>query len=527
MKKMMRMMTAALLAIACLPMTAVPAVHAEEASAPVWEWENTFGDSLGTMERIDSMTGINLSNSRVGTYFETYLRTFDVNGLTRTTIYAVTSRDRFLRFKLRDGVSEEEAMPRILAVLEKYYPSLKANFDPEACFAAVPAGVTDYRYADYQFGCTVEDGVYEIRECRAAEPSKEVGESIRKDLAAKGLISEFYNWGQTCEYQDAYSRFESVLTYSKYQTETVEDTSVTFQESAVEQETFRSIFADHQIDLEDLRSLYEAHPGMDPFEMLALSDDEMQYFQLAGVDAVGKHIRFYKVVNGDHVQYYASIQDLSKVSEYLSTLPGDSELFALSDGQITAHPVKHTENPQDHKVQYVTTERDLEPLRTYLAVHHPGYEIADVKYENAPDGMIQIVPSEELSYKEQLELIGEIYAAVNMIPDFMILESPSQKVVGHNDMENPGDISLDDSQSVRASMYMDSGAAKLTGHNDMEKPGDANLDGENTILDVIAVNKCILGGRTLDKTGVKNADMNGNGTTDPDDSLAILKAVIA
>ena len=114
-----------------------------------------------------------------------------------------------------------------------------------------------------------------------------------------------------------------------------------------------------------------------------------------------------------------------------------------------------------------------------------------------------------------------------MIPDFMILESPMQKVVGHNDMENPGGVSLDDSQSVRASMYMDSGAAKLTGHNDMEKPGDANLDGENTILDVIAVNKCILGVGTLDKTGVKNADMNGNGTTDPDDSLAILKAVIA
>ena len=76
-------------------------------------------------------------------------------------------------------------------------------------------------------------------------------------------------------------------------------------------------------------------------------------------------------------------------------------------------------------------------------------------------------------------------------------------------MENPGDISLDDSQSVRASMYMDSGAAKLTGHNDMEKPGDANLDGENTILDVIAVNKCILGVGTLDKTGLKTQSWMG------------------
>ena len=97
---------------------------------------------------------------------------------------------------------------------------------------------------------------------------------------------------------------------------------------------------------------------------------------------------------------------------------------------------------------------------------------------------------------------------VDMIPDFMILESPTQKVVRHNDMENPGGVSLDDSQSVRASMYMDSGAAKLTGHNDMEKPGDANLDGENTIIDVIAVNKQILGVGMLDKTGVY-ADYSG------------------
>ena len=108
----------------------------------------------------------------------------------------------------------------------------------------------------------------------------------------------------------------------------------------------------------------------------------------------------------------------------------------------------------------------------------------------------------------------------------MILESPTQKVVRHNDMENPGGVSLDDSQSVRASMYMDSGAAKLTGHNDMEKPGDTNLDGENTIIDVIAVNKQILGVGMLDKTGVKNADMNGKGMADSEDSLRIRKVIL-
>ena len=93
-------------------------------------------------------------------------------------------------------------------------------------------------------------------------------------------------------------------------------------------------------------------------------------------------------------------------------------------------------------------------------------------------------------------------------------------------MENPGGLSLDDSSNVPASMYLDSGSDTVTGHNDMEKPGVANLDGERDILDVIAANKHILGVGTLDKTGVKNADMNGNGTADSEDSLAILKTVL-
>ena len=66
----------------------------------------------------------------------------------------------------------------------------------------------------------------------------------------------------------------------------------------------------------------------------------------------------------------------------------------------------------------------------------------------------------------------------------------------------------------------------LTGHNALEQPGDTNLECEVDILDVIAANKHILGVGTLDKTGLKNADMDGNGTADSDDSLAILKAAL-
>ncbi|MBR2088347.1 MAG: dockerin type I repeat-containing protein [Oscillospiraceae bacterium] len=60
----------------------------------------------------------------------------------------------------------------------------------------------------------------------------------------------------------------------------------------------------------------------------------------------------------------------------------------------------------------------------------------------------------------------------------------------------------------------------------MKHPGDANLDCEVDILDVIAANKNILGIGILDNTGLKNADMDGNGTVDSADSLAILKAAL-
>lgn len=56
--------------------------------------------------------------------------------------------------------------------------------------------------------------------------------------------------------------------------------------------------------------------------------------------------------------------------------------------------------------------------------------------------------------------------------------------------------------------------------------GDANCDGKVDILDVIKVNKYILGTASLDPAGQQNADMNSNEKIDTDDVLAILKATL-
>lgn len=58
------------------------------------------------------------------------------------------------------------------------------------------------------------------------------------------------------------------------------------------------------------------------------------------------------------------------------------------------------------------------------------------------------------------------------------------------------------------------------------KYGDTNCDGEVDILDVIMLNKSLLGSATLSPNGAANADVDANGKVDSTDSLNILKCVV-
>ncbi len=57
-------------------------------------------------------------------------------------------------------------------------------------------------------------------------------------------------------------------------------------------------------------------------------------------------------------------------------------------------------------------------------------------------------------------------------------------------------------------------------------PGDVTLDGKVNILDVISVNRAVLGKETLTSVQEKAADMNGNGVPDSVDSLTIMKMIV-
>ena len=498
MKKTMRKMIAALLAITCLPMHAMAIVHADEPQI-LWYWGTASGNSFKDMEHIETLSGINFAASSSGASHETYLRTFTrYDGNTGFQLYTVTSRDRILRFRLRDGLDANEVMPQILEVVDKYYPGLAANYQPRYG-ATVPADASDYRYADYMFYCaatpSLEEDTFELRDCRPEEPSAEIGDCIRKALAAKGLISEFYNWGQTAEYQQLQQGHRNLLTYAKYHDEVVgekKNGTMLVQETEATQEDFQKFLVGYHVDLEDLRSLYTAQ-NPDPFDMLAL-EEGLQYYRLAGQDGNGKAVRFYKLVKGDHEQYYADASDQS-VSRYLASLAQDSELYMVGEGEIKPTIIKHGTDSGKTKTEYRKVANNIDAIRSYLAEHYSDYNLSEYEEGNPAIEYVEVVPSDELPYPEQVRLMGELYQVSGLTPGFLIPES-------------------------------EKGNGSVAGHNAMERPGDANLDCVVDILDVIATNKNILGVGTLDKTGVKNVDMNGNGTADSEDSLAILKAAL-
>ncbi|MCR5718569.1 MAG: dockerin type I repeat-containing protein [Oscillospiraceae bacterium] len=148
---------------------------------------------------------------------------------------------------------------------------------------------------------------------------------------------------------------------------------------------------------------------------------------------------------------------------------------------------------------------DWDSVQTYLESNHPEYTLERYQGQlvsyRADDGTIltsdqyyRIAGTENLSFREKVELGGELYEHSGLVTNFYTLEAA------------PG---------------------STTGHNALERPGDTNLDCEVDILDVISMNKYIVGAKDLDKTELKNADLNGDGAADSQDSLSILKTVLS
>lgn len=162
MKKTMRMLTAALLALMCVPTFPVSAME-----QPVYT-ETAFTD----MELVDC-----------GMLFSGIAPLIYVKG---DTVNGVTPRENYLRFTLRDGIDKDAAITQVLSVLETKY-----------------TGITEcYRANGQTIGVrllTNNSNYFEVEDMTDTAGSVELSEYIMQELAAKGLIDAFYSWGQTAQ----------------------------------------------------------------------------------------------------------------------------------------------------------------------------------------------------------------------------------------------------------------------------------------------------------------------------------------
>ncbi|MBR2086984.1 MAG: hypothetical protein IJ906_07600, partial [Oscillospiraceae bacterium] len=117
-------LTSALLSAACLTMVTAPTVSAVD-SELTWHWGTTASDTFTGMEQLDTgdmFSWLWNSDAMPQTYVYSY--TSAQNGTQYQRVYSVMPDMRTLRFTLRAGIMEDEALPQIFEILKPFYPGL-------------------------------------------------------------------------------------------------------------------------------------------------------------------------------------------------------------------------------------------------------------------------------------------------------------------------------------------------------------------------------------------------------------------
>ena len=157
-------------------------------STALWYWGTATGEAFQDMEQLDhkGMFGDSLLYMR---HIDRYVDRVAADPATgepvrkqvhdvRDLLYTVKPRTNTLRFVLRDGVDYDTAKQQITAIVQKYFPDVTPD-DP------------------------LNPGTFDIYEADETKRTAEVSESLMRELAGAGLISAFYSWGETADYNIA------------------------------------------------------------------------------------------------------------------------------------------------------------------------------------------------------------------------------------------------------------------------------------------------------------------------------------
>ncbi|MBP0972502.1 MAG: dockerin type I repeat-containing protein [Oscillospiraceae bacterium] len=147
----------------------------------------------------------------------------------------------------------------------------------------------------------------------------------------------------------------------------------------------------------------------------------------------------------------------------------------------------------EQKQTEVTKETYWDTVQAYLTEHYPGLTVESYDPQDGGSNRYRINGAEDWNYRDQMELMFELWEQFRIDPQLSILETAE---------------------------------SSATRRNALLKRGDVTLDTGISIVDIIALNRNIMIGDPLCETAKQNADINGNGAPDETDALAILKEIV-
>ncbi len=136
---------------------------------------------------------------------------------------------------------------------------------------------------------------------------------------------------------------------------------------------------------------------------------------------------------------------------------------------------------------------------------------------------------------EELDLTGAVFSASYGSGDGMVFGDiffQDVKEFVENGTITLNDSAFDSTKPGVYTIYVKYGSAStsfevtVTDEGITINFGDVNCDGSISILDVLALNKCLLMGTKLADSGIQNADMDQDGVPTAADALMILKQTI-
>ncbi|MBR3418732.1 MAG: dockerin type I repeat-containing protein [Oscillospiraceae bacterium] len=155
------------------------------------------------------------------TYADTGETKIETTHYEEDRLYVVMPRSNILRMVLRSDLDETETKRKAVTILRKYYPEMLVDANsygfPASFHKCAP--------------CT-----YELCDRSETAGSSEISAAIMKDMAQAGLITEFYSWGQTADYQQVGNTYPTAYypTSHKWNSSYTAVEDVTYDWDAVE-----------------------------------------------------------------------------------------------------------------------------------------------------------------------------------------------------------------------------------------------------------------------------------------------------